>query len=72
MKEVHLIAEVIKSTLDTLIFLIYIGHHFTTTAAGLQVKALQVLAGEQAGNGWARGVLQSLLLEPQLFNAIDS
>lgn len=68
----HLIAEVIKFTLDTLIFLIHIGHHHITAVAGLQVKAIQALAGEQAGNGTARGVLQSLLLKPQLFNAIDS
>lgn len=72
LKEVHLIADVIKFMLDTLIFLIYIGHHQIPALAGLQAKAIKVLAGEQTGNGKACGVLQSLVLKTQLFNAIDS
>lgn len=46
LKEVHLIADVIKFMLDTLIFLIYIGHHQIPALAGLQAKAIKVLAGE--------------------------
>lgn len=72
LKEVHLIADVIKSMLDTLIFLIYIGYHQITAFAGLQAEGIKVLAGEQTGNGTACGVLQSLVLKTQLFNAIDS
>lgn len=57
---------------DTLIFLIYIGHHQIPAFAGLQAKSIKVLAGEQTGNGKACGGLQSLVLKTQLFNAIDS